>query len=91
MRLASHDTVFIPEVNTHHAAGDDAIDGENIRPGSPADQLAARRHFGLKDSEFSVVLLGKDGTEIRRWSSPVSLDELTTQINANSESEMASR
>jgi hypothetical protein len=46
------------------------------------DALAARRRFHIAPSDFTVILLGKDGGEKLRSSKPLTLDKLTSTIDA---------
>jgi hypothetical protein len=46
------------------------------------DALAARRRFHIAPSDFTVILLGKDGGEKLRSSKPLSLNKLTSTIDA---------
>lgn len=47
--------------------------------GTPADW---RRRFDVGPNNFTVVLVGKDGTEKHRWVQPVSLAEIETLVDA---------
>lgn len=49
---------------------------------SAPEQAAARRRFHIAPSAFTVILIGKDGGEKLRSSSPVSLDRLLSTIDA---------
>jgi len=46
--------------------------------GSPDDW---RRRFGITGEGFQAVLVGKDGTEKKRWTTPVAWDELKTDVD----------
>ena len=37
--------------------------------------------FNLEEDKFTVLLIGKDGTEKGRWHEPVSVEELFTLID----------
>ena len=45
-----------------------------------ADSL--RRHYNISRNTFTVILIGKDGGEKARWSSPVTMTEIFTRIDA---------
>jgi hypothetical protein len=47
-----------------------------------ADALAARRRFHISPADFTVILLGKDGGEKLRSSKPLTLEKLTSTIDA---------
>lgn len=47
----------------------------------PSDAGALYKHFGVSESSFAVVLVGKDGTEKRRYSEPVQPDDLFSTID----------
>jgi hypothetical protein len=49
---------------------------------SPEDQTAARRRFHIHPNDFTVILLGKDGTEKLRSHHPISLETLRSTIDA---------
>ncbi len=40
-----------------------------------------RRRFGVRDNEFTVILIGKDGTEKQRWHKPLTIDELRDAVD----------
>jgi hypothetical protein len=49
---------------------------------SPTDDAAARKHFGVKAGEFTVILIGKDGGEKLRSHQPISWDKLQSTIDS---------
>ena len=49
---------------------------------SAADDAAARKRFGIKPSEFTVLLIGKDGGEKLRSHQPIPWDKLQSTIDA---------
>jgi hypothetical protein len=49
---------------------------------SASEQAAARKRFHIAPDAFTVILIGKDGGEKLRSSSPVSLDKLLSTIDA---------
>lgn len=61
------------------AAGTSSIDSQPI---DPTDVTQLRSRFNLDRDEFSVILVGKDGTEKRREQTPVELADIFTQIDA---------
>jgi hypothetical protein len=48
----------------------------------PADGAAARRNFGVRPGEFTVVLVGKDGGEKLREHAAIPFDRLRETIDA---------
>jgi hypothetical protein len=46
------------------------------------DSEALRQQFHVDKTSFTVVLLGKDGTEKQRWAEPVESSELFALIDA---------
>ena len=70
MSLTEHDAILVPNIAQHHPT-DDAVPGENISPGSDGDQLSARLKFGVKPTDFTIILLDKDGTEKLRSNTPI--------------------
>jgi hypothetical protein len=59
--------------------GESRID-EQVIPSTAAVQL--RRRFGIASEQFAVILVGKDGTEKQRSSTPIELAELFGIIDA---------
>ncbi len=55
---------------------------DDIGQVSNTDQTAARRRFHIHPNDFTVILLGKDGTEKLRSHHPVSLETLCSTIDA---------
>jgi len=49
---------------------------------TPSEALAARRRFHVAPTEFTVILLGKDGGEKFRSRNPVSFDKLRDLIDS---------
>jgi hypothetical protein len=78
--LSERDTILVPII-THHHSADESFPGENINPGTYNDQLAARVKFGIKSDEFAIVLLSKDGTELFRSSTPVTVSSLNAHLD----------
>ena len=59
--------------------------GESRGAGEPLDAVTVdviRKKFGVGEEEFAVVLVGKDGTEKRRWSIPVEMNEVFALIDS---------
>ncbi|MBD2259385.1 DUF4174 domain-containing protein [Pseudanabaena sp. FACHB-2040] len=59
--------------------GESRVDSEPI---SPASVAGLRQQFGVPVDQFSVILVGKDGTEKQRSQSPVDLALLFRTIDA---------
>jgi hypothetical protein len=55
------------------------VDGEPIEP-EEADAL--RQRFRVKPTHAAAVLVGKDGTEKKRWPMPLAVDALLATIDA---------
>lgn len=58
---------------------------ESRAAGEPLDAVtvdAIRKRFGVGEDEFAVILVGKDGTEKRRWSIPVEMEEVFALIDS---------
>ena len=85
LTLTERDTVLIPEVAARDS--DYIFPGENLSAGSPADQLSARQKFGLRDDQFAIILLNKNGVEQFRSPIPVSPDVLASELDAESGSD----
>jgi hypothetical protein len=49
---------------------------------SPSDDAAARKRFGIKSGEFTVILIGKDGGEKLRSHQPISWEKLQSTIDS---------
>lgn len=50
-------------------------------PSAP-EAREARRHFGLPDEQFVLLLIGKDGTVKRQSQEPVPLEDIVTLIDS---------
>ncbi|MBV9387313.1 MAG: DUF4174 domain-containing protein [Chroococcidiopsidaceae cyanobacterium CP_BM_ER_R8_30] len=59
--------------------GESRVDGQAL---TPASAEALRRQFGVTPEEFTVILVGKDGTEKQRSRTPVALASLFRTIDA---------
>lgn len=55
---------------------------ESAAPTAGASPKAWRSRFDVGPNNFTVVLVGKDGTEKQRWVQPVSLAEVEQAIDA---------
>ena len=55
---------------------------DDIGAMSAADQDAARKRFHIAPNAFTVILIGKDGGEKLRSTTPLSLDTLHSTIDA---------
>ncbi len=80
MALAQHNTILVPVIIRHHAT-DLPLPGENIKPGTPADQLSARLEFAVKRNDFTVILLDKDGSIKLRSSTPVTVNSIGAHLD----------
>ncbi len=49
---------------------------------TPAEEEAARRHYGIAPGDFAVILVGKDGGEKLRSGKPLSMTRLEQTIDA---------
>ncbi len=61
------------------------FDGQSRVGTTPLDAAGARdlrAHFGVKDDDFMAILVGKDGTEKRRYSAPVAARAVFEAIDA---------
>ena len=47
----------------------------------PSDAAPLYEHFGVGENSFTVVLIGKDGTEKERYDNPVQPDDLFSTID----------
>ena len=82
LELTERDTVFVNEVAQQHGP-DFVYPGESVQAGSAGDKLSARQRFGLRDDQFAVILLNKNGVEQFRSAIPVSADALAAEIDEN--------
>ena len=48
---------------------------------SPSDAAPLYEHFSVSENSFTVVLIGKDGTEKERYGTPVQPDDLFGTID----------
>lgn len=55
---------------------------EGSAPTAGASPASWRKRFDVGPSRFTAVLVGKDGTEKKRWIEPVSLADLQAEIDA---------
>jgi hypothetical protein len=83
MALTEHDAILVPNIAQHHAT-DEAFPGENISPGSDGDQLSARLKFNVKPTDFTIILLDKNGTEQFRSNTPVDVASLGARMDGHS-------
>jgi hypothetical protein len=81
MALTEHDAILVPNIAQHHPT-DDGVPGENISPGSDGDQLSARLKFDVKPTEFTIILLDKDGTERLRSNTPVDVASIGAHLES---------
>jgi hypothetical protein len=58
--------------------GESAADG---RPMDGASAAALRERYGIDPGDFTVILVGKDGTEKRRSERPVAIESVFGQID----------
>ena len=79
--LSSRDLVVIP-VLTEWKATDQNF-RQTVEPFTAPDiQSSLRRRFHVDPARFTVILVGKDGGEKLRRHNPVTMDQLTTTIDA---------
>ncbi|CAN5778109.1 hypothetical protein BH23GEM3_BH23GEM3_04290 [soil metagenome] len=58
---------------------------ESRAAGEPLEAVtvdAIRKRFGVGEDKFAVILVGKDGTQKRRWSIPVEMEEVFALIDS---------
>jgi hypothetical protein len=80
MALSERDAILVPIIAQHHTS-DEAFPGENISAGTDGDQLSARLKFNVKPTDFTIILLDKDGTEKLRSNTPVSVASIGARID----------
>jgi hypothetical protein len=83
MALTEHDAILVPNIAQHHPT-DEVFPGENISPGSDGDQLSARLKFNVKPTDFTIILLDKNGTEQFRSNTPVDVASIGARIDGHS-------
>ena len=81
LALTEHDAILVPNIAQPHASND-TFPGENISPGTDADQLSARLKFNVKPTDFAIIILDKDGTVKFRSDSPISVTSIGDRLNA---------
>jgi len=58
--------------------------GESLADNRPIDQASVeelRARYGVEPDDFTVILVGKDGTEKRRSNRPIPIEDLFEQID----------
>jgi len=80
LALTERDAILVPNIAQHHTS-DEAFPGENISPGTDADQLSARLKFNVKPNDFAIIVLDKDGTVKFRSSTPVSVASINDRLD----------
>ncbi len=81
--IKERDLVAIPVVvQAGDTTGADTL--RNLYPpvASDTDQIDLRHRFHVPTGEFMVILIGKDGGEKLRQTSPISAEKLSTVIDA---------
>jgi hypothetical protein len=80
MALTQRDAILVPNITLHHPT-DDAVPGENISPGSDGDQLSARLKFNVQPSDFTIIVLDKDGSVKFRSNTPVTVADIGARLD----------
>ncbi len=62
--------------------GDEDFSNTRAPLSDPGEQQSLRRRFHIHPSDFTVILLGKDGGEKFRSHTPVAIDQLTRIVDA---------
>jgi hypothetical protein len=84
MALSKRDAVVVPNITLHHPT-DDAFPGENISPGSDGDQLSARLKFNVNPTDFTIIVLDKNGVEKLRSNTPVTVASIGDRLDGVAE------
>lgn len=81
--LGARDLVLIPLIQQPGPPNASPV-LHNLRPPlvQADEQITFRRRFHIAPNDFAVILIGKDGTEKLRASSPITLARLTRTIDA---------
>lgn len=79
--FTDRDLTVIPVLTTWTTA-DSGLRDENASFTSQAEQNSLRQRFNIKTQLFTVVLLGKDGGEKFRSSTPVTMERLAALIDS---------
>ena len=84
--LRSRDLVLIPLIQQPGPANISPV-LRNMQPPlvQPDEQITFRRRFHIGPSDFAVILLGKDGAEKLRTTTPITITRLNRTIDAISE------
>jgi len=82
--LREREVLNVPIVYQWREMGDGIFDGigDITITLSLTGQAAARRRFHVRPTDFTVILIGKDGGEKLRSHQPISLDTLRSTIDA---------
>jgi len=82
--LRERDVLNVPIVYQWSEMGDGIFDGigDITITLSPTEQASVRRRFHIRPTDFTVILIGKDGDEKLRSHQPISLDILRSTIDA---------
>jgi adenine C2-methylase RlmN of 23S rRNA A2503 and tRNA A37 len=79
--LGNEQEIFERDLILFHIFGEQGgFAGENRLSEKDSEEL--RQQFNIDKTSFAVVLIGKDGTEKRRWQEPVENSELFALIDA---------
>lgn len=79
--LMDRDLIVIPVLTTWTTA-DSGLRDENVPFTSQAEQNNLRHRFNTNTQTFTVILLGKDGGEKLRSSTPVTMEKLAALIDS---------
>ena len=81
--LAERDLVLLPILsNAGPPAGANTLRDLHAPDLSPQEQLTLRHRFHIAPNDFAVLLLGKDGGEKLRSTTPLTIEKLNTTIDA---------
>ena len=81
--MKERDLVLLPVfLQSGTPTGSDTLRELQPPPVSDAEQLALRRQYTIGQTDFAVVLLGKDGGEKFRSTTPVPVERLDQIIDA---------
>ncbi len=81
--MKERDLVLLPlYLDNALPANADTLRELQSSPVSDAEQLSLRRQYKISQRDFAVVLLGKDGGEKFRSSTPVSIERINHIIDA---------
>jgi hypothetical protein len=81
--VRDRDLMLVPVLTTHRvSAGSSSADGASANRMREIALDKLRQRFSIGSEEFTIILIGKDGTEKRREHTPIDPSELFSQIDA---------